>query len=636
MLGFLQKIGKSLMFPIATLPAAALLVRLGADDMLGWSVMASAGDTILGNLPLIFAIGIAMGFAFDASGGAALAGAIAYLVLTAVLGSIDDTIKMNVFGGVIAGVIAGLLYNKFYNVKFPEWLSFFGGRRFVPIITAIVMMFVGWALGYVWPFVQSWIDAAGNWAIDNGNYGVGLYGFLNRLLIPLGLHHVINTIVWFDFGTFTAADGSIIKGEINRFLKGDPTAGPFLSGFFPIMMFGLPAACLAMYAAAKKEKKKLVGGMFVSIALTAFLTGVTEPIEFTFMFLSPVLYGIHALLTGMSLVVANVLGIHHGFGFSAGLIDYVLNFGIAQKPILIIPLGLVIGAIYFIIFYFLIVKLDLKTPGREDDEDEIDSVKLKGTEDEVLEAKAYNTIEALGGVNNIKQIDYCTTRLRLTLEDSSKIDEKRLKNYGARGVMKLSKTNAQVVIGTSVEFLAEAMKVRMKNGNPAVDSSVVHNEPVAEANNRLAQSIDFVQPINGENIPLSEVPDQVFSSGMMGPGFAIKIQNGIVKSPIDGQVAMVFPTKHAIGLVTNDGLEILIHVGLDTVKLAGQGFILHVEQGQKVQRGDTLLTLDLPYVEQHAPSTVTPVVFTNGQDCQVKLLKQGYQQAGTANIIDLS
>ena len=340
MLAFLQKIGKSLMFPIATLPAAALLVRLGADDMLGWSVMATAGDTILGNLPLIFAIGIAMGFAFDGAGGAALAGAVAYLVLTAVLSSIDETIKMNVFGGVIAGVIAGMLYNKFYNVKFPDWLSFFGGRRFVPIITAVVMMLVGWALGYVWPFVQAWIDAAGNWAIDNGSIGVGVYGLLNRLLIPVGLHHVINTIVWFDFGSFTAADGTVVKGEINRFLKGDPTAGPFLSGFFPIMMFGLPAACLAMYVAAKKEKKKLVGGMFLSIALTAFLTGVTEPIEFTFMFLSPVLYGIHAVLTGLSLMAANALGIHDGFGFSAGLIDYILNFGIAQKPLLIIPLGL--------------------------------------------------------------------------------------------------------------------------------------------------------------------------------------------------------------------------------------------------------------------------------------------------------
>ncbi|OCS87252.1 N-acetylglucosamine-specific PTS transporter subunit IIBC [Caryophanon latum] len=632
MLAFLQKIGKSLMFPIATLPAAALLVRLGADDMLGWSVMATAGDTILGNLPLIFAIGIAMGFAFDGSGGAALAGAIAYLVLTAVLGSIDETIKMNVFGGVIAGVIAGLLYNRFYNVKFPEWLSFFGGRRFVPIITAVVMMFVGWAFGYVWPFVQNWIDAAGNWAIDNGNYGVGLYGFLNRLLIPLGLHHVINTIVWFDFGSFTAADGSVVKGEINRFLKGDPTAGPFLSGFFPIMMFGLPAACLAMYAAAKKEKKKLVAGMLLSIALTAFLTGVTEPIEFTFMFLSPILYGVHALLTGASLAIANALGIHHGFGFSAGLIDYVLNFGIAQKPLLIIPLGLAFAAVYFVIFYFLIVKFDLKTPGREDDEDDIDSVTIEGSDDEVLEAKAYNSIEALGGVANIKQIDYCTTRLRLTLGDTAIIDEKRLKNYGARGVMKLSKTNAQVVIGTSVEFLAEAMKARVQNGNPAVTSNVT----VAQATEQVeANSSDFVQPISGELVPLSEVPDKVFSTGMMGPGFGINIDRGIVNSPIDGEVAMVFPTKHAIGLVTADGLEVLIHVGLDTVKLNGQGFIVHVEQGQKVKRGDTLLTLDLPYVAANAPSTVTPVIFTNAQGKEVTLLKQGQQQAGASNIIEL-
>ena len=637
MLAFLQKIGKSLMFPIATLPAAALLVRLGADDMLGWSVMATAGDTILGNLPLIFAIGIAMGFAFDGAGGAALAGAVAYLVLTAVIGSIDETIKMNVFGGIIAGVIAGMLYNKFYNVKFPEWLSFFGGRRFVPIITAVVMMFVGWAFGYVWPFVQDWIDAAGNWAIENGSIGVGVYGLLNRLLIPVGLHHVINTIVWFDFGSFTAVDGTVVKGEINRFLKGDPTAGPFLSGFFPIMMFGLPAACLAMYVAAKKEKKKLVGGMFLSIALTAFLTGVTEPIEFTFMFLSPILYGIHAVLTGLSLMAANALGIHDGFGFSAGLIDYILNFGIAQKPLLIIPLGLVVAAIYFVIFYFLIIKLDLKTPGREDDEEDIDAVQLTGNKDEVLDAKAFHTIEGLGGAENIQQIDYCTTRLRLTLNDTSKINEKTLKNYGARGVMKLSKTNAQVVIGTSVEFLAEAMKDRLKAGNPTLNTDVsnvvVQDDSPEEVDTTTLQ--DFELPITGEIIPLTEVPDKVFSTGMMGPGFGIKIEDGEVKSPVDGKVAMVFPTKHAIGLITDSGLEVLIHVGLDTVKLDGKGFELLVEAGQTVRRGDTLLKVDLHYVSENAPSTITPVIFTNAQGKEVVLIKSGLQHAGTEGIINL-
>jgi len=638
MLAFLQKIGKSLMFPIATLPAAALLVRLGADDMLDWKIMASAGDAILGNLPLIFAIGIAMGFAFDGAGGAALAGAVAHIVLTGVLKSVNEDINMNVFGGVIAGVIAGLLYNKFYNVKFPEWLSFFGGRRFVPIITAVVMMLVGWLFGYAWPPIQGWIDSAGNWAIDNGSIGVGVYGFLNRLLIPVGLHHVINTVVWFDFGSFTTADGTVVKGEINRFLKGDPTAGPFLSGFFPIMMFGLPAACLAMYMAAKKEKKAIVGGMFVSIALTAFITGVTEPIEFSFMFLSPVLYVVHAVLTGLSLMTANWLGIHDGFGFSAGLIDYILNFGIAQKPLLLIPLGLVVGAIYFVIFYFLIIKLDLKTPGREDDDEEDeDGAPLVGSTDEVLDAKAYHTIEGLGGKENIKHVDYCTTRLRLTLNDSSVVDEKKLKKYGARGVMKISKTNAQVIIGTSVEFLAEAMKSRLKAGNPPLTSDVnaeaVQEEMTSDGSEFIPN--DFVMPVTGDLIPLNEIPDQAFASGAMGPGFGIKIENGEIKSPVDGKVMMIFPTKHAIGIVSDTGLEILIHIGLDTVKLNGEGFETLVETSQLIQRGDPLIKVDLNYIASKVPSTVTPVVLTNAHGKNVEILKSGRQEAGTEGIIDL-
>ncbi|GEK33362.1 N-acetylglucosamine-specific PTS transporter subunit IIBC [Kurthia sibirica] len=638
MLAFLQKIGKSLMFPIATLPAAALLVRLGAEDFFNWPVMAAAGDVILGNLPLIFAIGIAMGFAFDSGGGAALAGAVAHIVLTGVLLSIDKDIKMNVFGGVIAGVIAGLLYNKFYNVKFPEWLSFFGGRRFVPIITAVVMMLVGWLFGYAWPPVQGWINDAGNWAIDHGSIGVGVYGFLNRLLIPVGLHHVINTVVWFDFGSFTTSDGTVVKGEINRFLKGDPTAGPFLSGFFPIMMFGLPAACLAMYMTAKKEKKALVGGMFVSIALTAFITGVTEPIEFSFMFLSPVLFFVHAVLTGLSLMAANWLGIHDGFGFSAGLIDYVLNFGIATKPLLLIPLGLVVGAIYFAIFYFMIIKFDLKTPGREDDdEDEDGSTPLTGSTDEVLDAKAYHIIEGLGGKENIKRIDYCTTRLRLDVKDSTIIDEKKLKKYGARGVMKISKTNAQVIIGTSVEFLAEAMKVRLDNGNPPLKSDVSAEDIKSEDDVLSGAFIpaDFTMPVTGEIIPLTDVPDKAFSEGMMGPGFGIQIEDGVITSPIDGKVVMIFPSKHAIGLVSDSGLEVLIHIGLDTVKLDGQGFETVVETDQLVQRGDVLIKVDLDYVSANVPSLVTPIILTNSQGKEVTLLKTGHQEAGTANIIDV-
>ncbi|WP_445480247.1 N-acetylglucosamine-specific PTS transporter subunit IIBC [Lysinibacillus irui] len=644
MFAFLQKIGKSLMFPIATLPAAALLLRLGSGDMLGAvpneaiqyiaSIMAASGNAILGNLPIIFAIGIAMGLAHDSSGGAALAGAIAHLVLIAVLGTVNEDLNMGVFGGIIAGITAGLLYNKYYNVKFPEWLSFFGGRRFVPIITSITMAILGSILAIVWGPIQGGIDAVGNWMIGAGSLGVGMYGFFNRLLIPVGLHHVINTIIWFDFGEFTNAAGEIVKGDINRFLAGDTSAGHFQAGFFPIMMFGLPAACLAMYFAAKKEKRPIVGGMFVSIALTAFLTGVTEPIEFSFMFLSPVLYGIHAVLTGISLAVAYIVGFRDGFGFSAGLIDYLLNLGLADKPLLLIPLGLGFGAIYFVVFYFLIKKLDLKTPGREDDDEEEGEADASISDD--VDLRAYYTIEALGGEENIKQIDYCTTRLRMSVQDANMVDEKTLKQTGARGVMRISKTNVQVIIGTSVEFLAEAMKERLKKGNPAPKNAKLPTaQPIVEetAHNETTTFNDFEMPMTGDLLPLSEVPDEAFSAGLMGPGFGIRPTDGTVYAPFDGQVVMIFPTKHAIGLKSNTGVEVLIHVGLDTVKLNGEGFELFVTDGQTIKRGEALLKADITHIKDQVPSVITPVVFTSLMGQEITLGKSGYQRAGSTNII---
>lgn len=645
MLAFLQKIGKSLMFPIATLPAAAILVRFGSDDMLGhidiaWvqyvaAIMVAAGNAILGNLPIIFAVGIAMGLAVDGAGAAALAGLIAQLVLVAVLGSVNDKLDMGVFGGVISGVTAGLLYNKFRNIQFPEWLSFFGGRRFVPIITSIVMAILGAILGVLWGYPQALLDSVANWMIGAGPLGAGIYGFLNRLLIPTGLHHVINTVVWFDFGTFTTTAGNIVKGDIPRFLAADPTAGHFQAGFFPIMMFGLPAACLAMFLAAEKKRRPLVAGMFLSIGITAFLTGVTEPIEFSFMFLSPILYGIHAVLTGISLAVAYIVGFRDGFGFSASFIDYLLNYRLAENPLLLIPLGLVFGALYFVIFYFLIRKLDLKTPGREDEE-EADMIGMSG--DEVLEAKAYHTIEGLGGVDNIQQVDYCTTRLRMTLKDSEKVNEKELKKYGARGVMKISKTNVQVIIGTSVEFLAEAIKNRIKAGNPPLKDESIEITALKEdapTENEAFIPGDFEMPITGKLLPLADIPDRAFASGAMGPGFGIDIQDGVIQSPIDGKVVMVFPTKHAIGIQADNGMEILIHVGLDTVKLNGEGFETFVEANQFIQRGDKLMNVDIEAIRSQVPSLVTPVVFTNSQGKEVTLKKSGYQEAGTASIIDV-
>ncbi|MEC2075331.1 N-acetylglucosamine-specific PTS transporter subunit IIBC [Metabacillus fastidiosus] len=449
MLSFLQRIGKSLMLPIAVLPAAGLVLRFGQEDLLNIPFIANAGSAVLTNLAIIFAIGVAIGFSKDGNGAAGLAGAIGYFILTEGAKSINPDINMSVLGGIIAGVIAGLLYNRFHDIKLPEWLAFFGGKRFVPIITAVVMVLLSGVAGFVWPPIQDAINNLGNWMIDLGAVGAGIFGFFNRLLIPIGLHHVLNNIFWFQFGEF---EGS--TGDISRFFAGDPSAGMYMTGFFPIMMFALPGAALAMILTAKREKKKLVTGMFASLALTSFVTGVTEPIEFSFMFLSPLLYGVHAVLTGLSLWLTTMLGIRDGFTFSAGAIDYLLNFGIADKPLLLLLIGLIYGVLYFVIFYFLIKALDLKTPGREDDDEMIDSTE----ESTGSNTRAHTYISALGGEENIVSIDHCATRLRLNLKNTSLMDEEALKRAGARGVIKVGESGAQVIIGPSVEFIAEEIK----------------------------------------------------------------------------------------------------------------------------------------------------------------------------------
>ncbi|PWW28446.1 PTS system N-acetylglucosamine-specific IIB component (Glc family) /PTS system N-acetylglucosamine-specific IIC component (Glc family) [Cytobacillus oceanisediminis] len=456
MLGFLQKIGKSLMLPIAIMPAAALLLRLGQDDLLGIPFISAAGNAVFGHLALLFAIGIAIGFSKDSNGAAALAGAVGYFVLTEGAAAINETINMGVFGGIISGIIAGLLYNKYHDIKLPDWLGFFGGKRFVPIVTSLIMLVIAFLFGYMWPPVQAGINSVGDWIIGAGAAGVGVFGFLNRLLIPIGLHHILNTLVWFEFGEFTNAAGDVIKGDLWRFLAKDPSAGIFMAGFFPIMMFGLPGAAFAMIAAAKKGRRKAMTGALAGLAFTSFLTGITEPIEFSFMFLSPVLYFIHAILTGLAMSIAYVLDIHHGFGFSAGAIDYFLNFGIAQKPVLLAGIGLIYALLYFVIFYFLIKKLDLKTPGREDEvEGEFEeNFTVKGSYTEA--ANGY--LAALGGKENLVEIDNCVTRLRLKVKDMSLVNEARLKQLGSKGVIKLSKTDLQVIVGTGVEFLSNELK----------------------------------------------------------------------------------------------------------------------------------------------------------------------------------
>ncbi len=458
-LGGFQKLGKALMTPVAVLPAAALLLRLGAKDVFNIPWMEAAGSAIFGNLALIFAIGIAVGFAEENNGVAGIAATVGYFVLTKVATSFDEKINMGVLAGILMGVLAGKLYNKYKAIKVPDFLGFFGGKRFVPIITSFYALILGVIMGYVWPLIQNGLNAFGNAVAGAGAFGAFIFGFFNRLLIPFGLHHVLNTLFWFQFGEFTDAAGKVVNGDLNRFFAGDPNAGTYMTGFFPIMMFALPAACLAMITTAKKENKKTVAGMLLGIAFTSFLTGITEPIEFTFMFLSPILYVIHALLSGIALALTAALGVKSGFGFSAGLIDYVLSFGIASKPILLLIIGLIFGAIYYFIFVFMITKLDIPTPGRGEEEV---SNKLSNLGNAELTAKAAEILEAVGGRGNIDSIDACITRIRLTAKDGSMINEARLKEIGATGVMKMGAKNFQIVVGTVADPLVTHIKSLMK------------------------------------------------------------------------------------------------------------------------------------------------------------------------------
>ncbi len=474
MLKFLQRIGKSLMLPIACLPIAGLMLRFGQADVieaLGFipgvetalPFLAAAGSALFDNLPLLFAVGVAVGLSDDQNGASGLAGVISYLTLKNVsteywiqnyAPEVVKTLDISFLGGIIAGVIAGLAYNKYRNTKLPEFLAFFGGRRAVPIMTGLISFVVAIPLAMVWPTIQGFLADASVQIAGMGAFGVAGFMFFNRLLIPMGLHHVLNSFFWFQLGEFGGK-----TGDLNRFFAGDPTAGHFMAGFFPVMMFGLPAIALAIYFAAKKEKRKAIGGMLASLALTAFLTGVTEPLEFLFIFLSPILVVLHAVLAAISGFVVDSLGVLHGFTFSAGFIDYALNFNMAVNPLLILLVGVGIAALYFGIFYFAIVKFNLPTPGREDDEEEF-------TENTVFsgdyKALAAQYIEFLGGVQNLSKVDNCATRLRLEVRDSSLLDEKGLKSIGARGVVRLNKTSVQIIVGTNVEFVSDAMKALLK------------------------------------------------------------------------------------------------------------------------------------------------------------------------------
>jgi N-acetylglucosamine PTS system EIICBA or EIICB component len=457
----LQKLSKALMAPIAVLPATALLKRLGAPDLLNIPWMFAAGDVIFNNLPLLFALGIAVGIADENNGIAGLAAVVGHLVLTSVALTFNKTIYTGVLTGLLVGVLAGFLYNKYKEIKLPTFLGFFGGKRFVPIITSFYSLILGVIIGLVWPPIQQVVNRVGNTIAGSGYIGGFFYGFFNRLLIPFGLHYVLHMIVWFQFGQFRSPSGKIFYGDMPRFFAKDPTAGTFMTGFFPIMMFALPAACIAMIVAAKKKHRKTVTGMLLSVAFTSFLTGITEPIEFLFMFLSPLLYLIHAILTGVSLALTTFLGMRSGFGFSAGFIDYLLSFGISSKPLELLLFGLVYGVLYYYIFLFFIKKFNIPTPGRLEEEESATFLKLSA---EQLRERSAEILQAMGGKQNITAIDACVTRIRLTVKEADKVNEAKLVELGATGILKMPGNNYQIVVGTLADPIVTHLRLLLKRG----------------------------------------------------------------------------------------------------------------------------------------------------------------------------
>ncbi|WP_127716159.1 PTS glucose transporter subunit IIBC [Halobacteriovorax sp. HLS] len=621
----LQKIGKALMLPVSVLPIAGLLLGIGSANF-GWlpselsQVMAQSGGAIFSNLALIFAIGVAIGLSKN-DGVASIAATVGFVVLLGTMGVVSkimgietkaimgiQSIETGVFGGIISGLIASMMFNRFYKIKLPDYLGFFSGKRFVPIITAVAMIFVGVAMSFIWPPIQSVIDSMSQYAVnENPNAMVFTYGLVERLLIPFGLHHIWNVPFFFEIGSFTNAAGEVVHGDITRFFAGDQTAG-FLGGGFLFKMFGLPAAAIAIWHSAKKENKAAVGSIMISAAFTSFLTGITEPIEFAFLFVAPVLYGIHAVFAGLCFTVMNMFGAKLGFTFSHGLIDYVLYYSLDTKPWLVLIAGPITAILYYGSFRFVITKFNLLTPGREEDLGE-------ALDSQSLSSKALSVLEGFGGKQNIKALDACITRLRITVNDASLVSKEKLMGLGASGVIMLG-DNIQAIFGTSSDVLKTEME-------QIIDSA--QTIPSSE--------INFVNPIKGEILSLNSVPDKVFSEGLMGPGFAIRPTEGKVYAPFDGEVVSLFKTNHAVGLKSNCGREVLIHFGIDTVKLKGENFKSLVQKGDIVKKGQLLLDIDLDFVIANAPSEITPIIFTKNDE-KIEVLANGIVNVGQESVVN--
>jgi glucose PTS system EIICBA or EIICB component len=656
--GVLQKVGKALMLPVALLPAAGILLALGAAlrnpalielapfldnstvDMIA-AVMQKAGDIIFGNLPLLFAVGVAVGLA-GGEGTAGLAAIIGYLIMNVTMGTVlgitaEDvnglnyanvlgipTLQTGVFGGIIVGILASAMYNKFYEIELPSYLGFFAGKRFVPIITAASALVLGILMIFIWPPIQNGLNAfSQNMVHANLTISAFIFGVIERSLIPFGLHHIFYSPFWYEFGEYTTKAGEVVRGDQRIFMAQitdnvqNLTAGTFMTGKFPFMMFGLPAAALAIYHEAKPEKKVFVGGLMASAALTSFLTGITEPIEFSFLFVAPILFGIHAVFAGLSFMVMHLLDVKIGMTFSGGLIDYIL-FGLINPQTnawIVIPVGLVFAVVYYFGFRFAIRTFNLKTPGRELEEEENQAPTGKAGSGDL----ASNILDAMGGKGNIAHLDACITRLRVSVNDIKNVDKDQLKRLGAAGVLEVG-NNIQAIFGPRSETIKGQMKDIMSGKKPSttvkapekgVEQQIEEINPEALQTARSNEDQGFMAPLKGELKPITEVPDQVFAGKMMGDGFAIVPAEGTIVSPVNGKIVNLFPTKHAIGILSDTGREILIHVGIDTVNLKGQGFETLVSENDIVDQGQPLLKVDLDYIKEHATSTITPVVFTN-------------------------
>ncbi|RDE34244.1 PTS glucose transporter subunit IICBA [Parageobacillus thermoglucosidasius] len=673
--GTLQKVGKALMLPVAILPAAGILLAFGnalknpalTDKIpalkahwivLVSDVMEQAGGIVFSNLSLLFAVGVAIGLA-GGDGVAGLAAIIGYLIMnitmSVILGVTPDmigdnpafanilgipTLQTGVFGGIIVGILAAYMYNKYFNIELPQYLGFFAGKRFVPIITAASAVLLGIIMTVVWPPVQHGLNAFSHNMIDaNKTLAAFIFGVIERALIPFGLHHIFYAPFWFEFGEYVNKAGQVVHGDQKIFFEQlkdgvELTAGTFMTGKFPFMMFGLPAAALAIYHEARPENKKVVAGIMGSAALTSFLTGITEPIEFSFLFVAPALFAIHTIFAGLSFMIMHLLNVKIGMTFSGGVIDFLL-FGVLPHRTawwLVIPVGLVFSVIYYFGFRFAIRKWDLATPGREKVTEEAPAVKAEGDD------LPYEVLAALGGKENIAHLDACITRLRVSVNDIKQVDKDRLKALGAAGVLEVG-NNVQAIFGPKSDILKGQIKDIMEGRAPA-RAQAEKQEETKEANEpkeaKEVKTETIASPLTGEVVPLSEVPDQVFSQKMMGDGFAIMPTDGTVVSPVDGKIVNVFPTKHAIGIESAGGHEILIHFGIDTVKLNGQGFTALVQQGDEVKKGQPILSVDLEYVKNNAPSIMTPIIFTNLQPNEkIHVEKQGAVTKGEDRIAEI-